>query len=227
MRVAFIGPAGAGKTTQALRLARALPHYNFRLSSGELIRAHMEAGTELGRRMSWYYERGEAVPDEMLLPLILPRVRREHGWILDNFPASVAQAEALDAELRGRDAGGLSRVVALEGPTDEDLVGRVLTGRVHSRTTGQVYHLVNDPPPRPEESLDPGPFVRREDDTREAITHRLEAWRGEYAALKERYDARGVLSIVEARGSIEEVADGVLDALGHPERPQFYALSRS
>jgi adenylate kinase len=226
MRVAFIGPVGAGKTTQAQRFARALPHYNPRLSSGELVRAHKEAGTELGRRMEGYYDRGEAVPDGMLLPLILPRVRREHGWILDNFPASLAQAEALDAELRGREAGGLSRVVALEGPTDGELVERVLSGRVHSRTTGLVYHLVNDPPPRPEESRDPGPFERREDDTEEALGHRLEAHRREYAALKERYEARGVLSVVEARRSIDEVAEDVLETLGHPERPEFYALGR-
>src|ERR687894_1145457 len=132
MRVAFIGPTGAGKTTQAQRFARALPHYNPRLSSGELVRAQIEAGTEIGRQMGGYYDRGEPVPDEVMLP----HVRRAGGWVLDNFPASVAQAEALDAELEGREAGGLSRVIALEGPDDEELVERVLGGRVRSRRTG-------------------------------------------------------------------------------------------
>jgi adenylate kinase len=226
MRVAFIGPVGAGKTTQAQRLARALPHYNPRLSSGEIVRAHVEAGTELGRRMEEYYDRGEAVPDGLLQPLILDRVRREHGWVLDNFLASVAQAEALEAELRGSEAGHLSRVIALEGPTEEELIRRVLGGRVHSRTTGLVYHLVNDPPPLPGEGLDAGPFERREDDTEEALGRRLEARRGEYAALKERYEAWGLLSVVDARRPIAEVAGDVLEALGHPERQEFYALGR-
>lgn len=226
MRVAFIGPTGAGKTTQAQRFARALPHYNPRLSSGELIRAHIEAGTELGRRMGGYYDRGEPVPDEVVLPLILPHVRRAGGWVLDNFPASVAQAEALDTELEGREAGGLGRVIALEGPDDEKLVERVLGGRVHSRATGLVYHLVNDPPPSPEDNLDAGPFERREDDTEGAVRRRLAAHRREFADLKERYEGQGLLSVVDAGGAIEEVADDVLQALGRPERPEYYALGK-
>ena len=226
MRVAFIGPTGAGKTTQAQRFARVLPHYNPRLSSGELVRAHIEAGTELGRQMGGYYDRGEPVPDEVMLPLILPHVRRAGGWVLDNFPASVAQAEALDAELEGREAGGLSRVISLEVPDDEELVERVLGGRVHSRTTGLVYHLVNDQPPRPQENLDPGPFERREDDTERAVRRQLEAHWREFAALKELYEGQGLLSVVDAGRAIDEVADDVLEALGHPERPEFYALGK-
>ena len=226
MRVAFIGPTGGGKTTQAQRFARALPHYNPRLSSGELVRAHIEAGTELGRRMGGYYDRGEPVPDEVVLPLILPHVRRAGGWVLDNFPASVAQAEALDAELEGREAGGLCRVIALEGPDDEELVERVLGGRVHSRATGLVYPLVNDPPPSPEYNLDAGPFERRKDDTGGAVRRQLAAHRREFAALKERYEGQGPLSVVDAGGAIEEVADDVLQALGRPERPEYYALGK-
>lgn len=226
MRVAFIGPVGAGKTTQAQRLAWALPNYVPRVSSGEFVRAHIEAGTELGRRMRGYYDRGEAVPDEVLLPLVLERVRRAGGWLLDNFPASVAQAEALDVELAGRQAGGLGRVVALEGPAEEELADRVLSGRVHSRTTGLVYHLENDPPPRREENLDAGPFERREDDAEEAVRHHLGVQRRDYAALKEHYEARGLLSVVDVRRSIDEVADDVLEVLGHPERPEFYAPGR-
>ena len=224
MRIAFIGPTGVGKTTQAQRFAQAFPYYNPRLSSGELIRAHIEAGTELGRRVRDRYDRGEPVPDEVMLPLVLSRVRRAGGWVLDNFPAGAAQAGALDAELEERGAGGLSRVIALEGPADEELVERILNGRVHSRATGRVYHLVYDPPPEPGENLDPGPFERREDDTEEAIRRHLEAYRREGAALEEHYEARGLLTVVDAGRSIEEVAGDVLDVLGHPERPEYYAL---
>ncbi|HET7273444.1 MAG TPA: nucleoside monophosphate kinase [Rubrobacter sp.] len=225
MRIAFIGPPGAGKSTQARRVARALPHWNTspRLSSGDLVRAHIEADTGLGRGIKDHYERGERVPDETILSLVLPRVRRAGGWMLDNFPADIAQARALDEELEERGAGGISRVICLEGPSEDELVGRILSGRVTSLATGEVYHLVNDPPPRPRERLDPGPFQRREDDTEEATRRHLETYRREAHALKEHYEARGVLSIVDAGGTIEEVTEEILELLGHPESPAFYA----
>ena len=222
MRIAFIGPVGAGKTTQAQRFGRAMPFYNYspRLGSGELIRDEMEAGTGLGRRMRGYYLSGEPVPDEVVVPLVISRVRRLRGWALDGFPATVAQAEVLDSELEG--GGGLSRVIALEGPSDDELIGRILGRRV-SLTTGLVYNAVNDPPPGPEERLDSGPFARREDDTEQTIRHRLDLYRWENASLKEYYEERGLLTVVDARRPIEDIAADVLDALGHPERPEFYA----
>lgn len=228
MRIAFIGPPGAGKSTQARKVARALPHWNTspRLSSGDLVRAHIEAGTGLGREIEDYYQRGERVPDEIILSLVLPRVKRAGGWMLDNFPADIAQARALDEELEERGAGGMSRVICLGGPSDEELVERILSGRVTSRATGEVYHLVNDPPPRPREGLDPGPFRRRDDDTEETTRRHLEAYRREADALKEYYEDRGVLSVVDARGSIEEVTGEILETLGHPETPAFYAASK-
>jgi adenylate kinase len=228
MRIAFIGPPGAGKSTQARRVARALPHWNTspRLSSGDLVRAQIEAGTGLGRGIKGHYERGERVPDETILSLVLPRVRRAGGWMLDNFPADIAQARALDKELEERGAGGISRVICLEGPSDEELVERILSGRVTSRATGEVYHLVSDPPPKPGERLDPGPFGRGEDDTEETTRRHLQAYRREADALKKHYEDRGVLSIVDARESIEEVTGKILGILKHPETPEFYATSK-
>jgi adenylate kinase len=85
---------------------------------------------------------------------------------------------------------------------------------------------VNDPPPRPEDNLDAGPFERREDDTEGAVRRQLEAHRREFAALKERYEGQGLLSAVDAGRAIEEVADDVLEALGRPERPEHYALGK-
>ena len=225
MRIAFIGPPGAGKSTQAKRVARSLPSHNRspRFSSGELVRAEIEAGTELGREMEGHHSRGERVPDETILSLLLPRLRRAGGFMLDNFPATVGQARALDADLEENGAGGLTRVVCLEGPSDEDLIGRILGGRRTSRATGEVYHLEHDPPPRPEERLDPGDFLERDDDTEEATRAHLEAWHREAEALKAYYGGeRGLLEVVDASRPMAEVTESILEALGHPERPAFY-----
>ena len=226
MRVAFIGPVGSGKSTQAQRLSWALPFYNRgpRLSTGELVRAQIEARTPLGGRIEALYRAGEPVPDDVVMGLLLPHVRTAGGFVLDDFPASVAQAEALDAELDGRGAGRLRHVISLEGPTDDELVERVLGGRVHSRATDVAYHLENDPPPGPGERLDPGPFVRRDDDTEGALRRRLGAYRREHASIKKHYEDRGVLSVIDARQPLDGVTGDVLGALGHPEEAGYYAV---
>ena len=226
MRVAFIGPVGAGKSSQAQRLSWSMPFYNRmpRLSTGDLVRAQIEARTPLGTRIGTYHDAGEPVPDEVVLGLLLPHVRTAGGFALDDFPANVGQAEVLDEELDERSAGRLHHVISLEGPTDEELVERVLGGRVHSRATDVPYHLKNDPPPGPGERLDPGPFVRRDDDTGEALRRRLGAYRREHALLKERYEERGVLTVIDARQPLDDVAGDVLEALGHPEGAGYYAV---
>ena len=225
MRVAFIGPVGSGKSTQAQRLSWTMPFYNRlpRLSTGDLIRAQIEARTPLGGQIEGYYRAGEPVPDGIVMDLLVPHVRTAGGFALDDFPANAAQAEALDDELGERSAGPLHHVISLEGPTDDELVERVLSGRVHGRATDFVYHLTNDPPPKASERLDPGPFVRREDDTEGVLRRRLGAYRREHALLKERYRERGVLRTVDARRSLDEVAQDVLDALGNPEGLRYYA----
>jgi adenylate kinase len=224
VRIAFVGPPGVGKSTQAKRVARSLPSHNRspRFSSGELVRAEIEAGTDLGREVEASYARGERVPDETILALLLPRLRRAGGFMLDNFPATVGQARALDRDLEENGAGGLTRVVCLEGLTDEELLARILGGRRTSRATGEVYHLEHDPPPRPEERLDPGDFLERDDDTEGATRAHLEAWRREAGALKGYYAERGLLEVVDARRPMAEVTEAILEALGHPERPAFY-----
>ena len=226
MRIAFIGPPGVGKSTQAKRVARSLPSQNRspRFSSGGLVRAEIEAGTELGREVEGFYSRGERVPDGTILSLLLPRLRRAGGFMLDNFPATVEQARALDRDLEENGAGGLTRVVCLEGPSEEDLIGRILGGRRTSRATGEVYHLEHDPPPRPGERLDPGDFLERDDDTEEATRAHLDAWRKEADALKGYYGAKGLLAVVDARRPMSEVTGEILAALGHPERPAFYEI---
>jgi adenylate kinase len=228
MRIAMIGPPGAGKSAQAKRVSRSLPypHHSPRFSSGDLVRAEVEASTDLGREMEGHHRRGERVPDEKILPLLLERLRRSGGFMLDNFPATVSQARALDEEIKGSGAGALSRVICLEGPSDAELLERILTGRRRSRATGDVYHLLNDPPPGPAERMDPGPFLRREDDTEEATRAHLEAYHEEADRLKDHYQEEGLLTIVDAGRPMAEVTGAILEALGHPERPEFYACGK-
>jgi len=145
--------------------------------------------------------------------------------LLADFPATLSQARALDEELEGRGAGGLSRVICLEGPPDEELLERVLGGRRTSGTTGDVYHLLNDPPPGPSERMDPGPFLWRPDDTEGATRARLRAYRKGSDALKGHYREKGLLTNLDARRPMAEVTGAILKALGHPERPEFYASS--
>ena len=225
MRVAFIGPVGSGKSSQAQRLSWTMPFYDRlpRLSTGDLIRAQIEARTPIGEQIEDYYRAGEPVPDGIVMDLLVPHVRTAGGFALDDFPANAAQAEALDDELGERSAGPLHHVVSLEGPTDDELVERVLSGRVHGRATDFVYHLKNDPPPEPGERLDAGPFVRRGDDTEEVLRRRIGAYRQEHELLKERYQERGLVRIVDARQSLGKVAQDVLDALGNPEGLRYYA----
>jgi adenylate kinase len=148
------------------------------------------------------------------------------SFMLYNFPATVSQARTLDEDLEERGAGGLSRVLCLDGPSDEELLERILGGRRTSRATGEVYHLVNYPPPRPEERLDPGPFLRRDDDTEKATRAHLEAYRKEADAPKGHYEAKGLLTVVNASLPMGEITEAILAALGHPERLEFYARSR-
>ena len=226
MRITFIGPVGAGKSAQSRRLAEALPFHNRapRLSTGELVRAQIEARTPLGDELKRHHDAGEPAPDADILGLLLPHVRHAGGFVLDDFPANVSQAKALDAELGEHGAGGLHRVISLEGLTDEELAGRVLGGRVRSRATDVAYHLENDPPPGEGERSDPGPFVCRDDDTPEVLRRRLEAYRQEHGRLKEHYEGRGILSVIDARQSLDAVAGDVLEVLGHPERGEYYAV---
>ncbi len=225
MRVAFIGPVGSGKSAQAQRLSWTMPFYNRtpRLSTGDLVRAQIEARTPLGEEIRAHHDAGDPVSDEVILGLLLPHVRTAGGFALDDFPANVAQAQALDVELEERSTGPLHHVISLEGPTDDELVERVLGGRVQGRATDFVYHLKNDPPPEPGERLDAGPFVRRGDDTEGVLRRRLGAYRREHALLKERYQERGLLRIVDARQPLGKVAQDVLDALGNPEGLRYYA----
>jgi adenylate kinase len=210
MRVILLGPQGAGKGTQAQRLADRVGASH--ISTGDIVRAEIKSGSELGKKVREYNDRGELVPDEIIVEMAKPYLDDADSWLLDGFPRNEAQAKSLDQALQdiGED---LDAVVALEAP-DDALVDR-LSGRRQSQATGKIYHVEHDPPP--EDGDDPGPFVQRDDDAEEAIRRRLEIYHDQTEPLKNYYAARDLLITVDAEQAIPRVTEEILSAVGRKE----------
>ena len=207
MRIVLLGPQGAGKGTQAQQISREAGAKH--ISTGDLVRAEIKSGSELGQTIKDYNDRGDLVPDEIIIEMMKPYLDEADSWILDGFPRNESQAEALDKMLTEIDAE-LDAAVALEAP-DELLVER-LSGRRTSEATGNIYHVEYDPPPEDSEE-DPGPFVQREDDTEESIRRRLEVYHEQTEPLKGYYADRDILAQVDATQGISEVTDDILESV--------------
>jgi adenylate kinase len=210
MRVILLGPQGAGKGTQAQRLADEVGAKH--ISTGDIVRAEIKSGSALGKKVQDYNDRGELVPDEIIVEMAKPYLDAADAWLLDGFPRNEAQAKALDEALNdiGED---LDAVVALEAP-DDALVER-LSGRRQSQATGKIYHVEYDPPP--ENSDDLGPFIQRKDDAEEAIRRRLEIYHDQTEPLKDYYAERDLLVTVDAEQEIPKVTEDILKAVGRKE----------
>ena len=208
MKIILLGPQGAGKGTQAQRLSKKTGAKH--ISTGDIVRAEIKSGSELGQKVQDYNDRGELVPDEIIVEMAKPYLDDADAWLLDGFPRNEAQAKALDDALKDLNIE-IDAAVALEAPDDE-LVER-LSGRRTSDATGRVYHVEHDPPPEDSEE-DPGPFVQRKDDTEEAIRRRLAIYHEQTEPLKDYYAERGLLTTVDARQSIQEVTEEILAAVG-------------
>lgn len=207
MRIVILGPQGAGKGTQAQRISRETGAKH--ISTGDLVRAEIKSGSELGQTIKDYNDRGELVPDEIIIEMMKPYLDEADSWILDGFPRNESQAEALDRMLTEIEAE-LDAAVALEAP--DDLLVERLSGRRTSEATGNIYHVEYDPPPEDSEE-DPGPFVQREDDTEESIRRRLEVYHEHTEPLKGYYADRGILAQVDATQDISEVAGDILESM--------------
>ncbi|AHY47850.1 adk: adenylate kinase [Rubrobacter radiotolerans] len=213
MKLLMLGPPAVGKSTQTRSLARVLSY--FHVSTGDVIRAHIQAGTDLGREVEGYTRRGELVPDELVLKMVFPNLEPAGRWILDGFPRTLDQALALDRELA--EIGlHVTQALLLEAP-DRVLAGRI-KGRRYSEATGWTYHLEHAPPPQPEQHLDPGPFVRREDDDPEVFRRQLAAYHEEIGPLAGHYESQGLLTRIDGDRRPEEVTKSILRALGFDER---------
>jgi len=203
----LVGPPGAGKGTQAARLVDTfrIPH----ISSGDMLRAAVKEGTELGKAADGFMKAGKLVPDDVVIGMILERIARPDaagGFMLDGFPRTAPQAEALDRALQ--QAGvGLDAVVLIEVP-DELIIERV-TGRRNDPVTGAIYHVTYNPPPADVAAR----VVQRKDDTHEACTERLDKYHRETEPIIPFYQQQGLLKRVDGVGSLDEVSQRVVDVL--------------
>jgi adenylate kinase len=212
MRAILLGPPGAGKGTQAKMLTE---RYGVpQVSTGDILRAAVAAGTPLGKEAKTYMDRGALVPDEVVIGIVRDRLREpdcRKGYLLDGFPRTVAQAEALTRMLKELGAP-LPRVVSLE-VGEEELVKR-LSGRRTCESCGEPFHVAFHPP-RAEGTCDKcgGRLIQREDDKEETIRRRLQVYRQQTEPLIGYYQNQGLLKTVNGLGEAGEVLARVSRAL--------------
>lgn len=209
MRLILIGPPGVGKGTQAALLESRLGLKP--LSSGFIFRAEIEADTDLGRLANSYIKRGELVPNGVTIEMMAKRIRsddvRKHGFVLDGFPRTTRQAEALDEILKELEKP-LDKAVSIE--VDEEVILQRLAGRMGCTKCGEIYHSVTKPPKR-EGICDKcnSPLFVRTDDQPETIRERLRVFRENTAPVRDYYKAQGILQVVDGRKEPEEIFEEI------------------
>ena len=213
MRLVLLGAPGAGKGTQAKILVEkyGIPQ----ISTGDLLRAAVAAGTALGKEARSYMDKGELVPDSVVLGMVEERLKQDDckkGYILDGFPRNTKQAEALDKMLSPLNMS-LTAALSVDVPFD-DLMKR-LTGRRTCKACGQMYNVYFNAPKK-EGVCDKcgGELFQRDDDKEETIKKRLEVYNAQTAPLIDYYDKKGILKSVAGTGSIDDIFKKVCGALG-------------
>ena len=210
--VIFLGPPGAGKGTQAKVLAKyfGAPH----LSTGDMLREHVEHGTSLGLQAQPIMARGELVPDSLVLKMVAERIERPdctHGFVFDGFPRTVAQAQYLGQLLV---AHGARRPIVIHLVIDLPLLMKRLTGRRLCKVGGEIYNIYDNPPKVAGKcDNDGGELIQRPDDSEEVISPRLKAYEKQTSPLVAYYKRLGLLHSVDAAKSVEEVKQQVLQSV--------------
>jgi adenylate kinase len=210
--VILLGPPGAGKGTQAQRISERyhLPH----LSTGDMFRDHIRRNTELGRKAKPLMERGELVPDEIVLGMVEDRIAQPdcaRGFVFDGFPRTLQQADDLERICRRNNLG---YTVVLHMVLDQDLLMRRLTGRRICKAGGHIYNVYDRPPKREGIcDLDGSELIHRPDDSEGVIGERLSAYNRQTQPLVEYYTVRGLLSNIDAMADADAVTASIAEIL--------------
>lgn len=219
MILALFGPPGSGKGTQAKRLVAALGVPQ--LSTGDMLREAIKQGTPLGKRADEFMSKGNLVPDDLMVDLIKARIRNPdcvRGFMLDGFPRTVAQAEALERML-----SGLSRTIdhVVSFHVDQEELVHRLSGRLVCSNCGSSFHD-QDKPPKSKGKCDvcASGLIKRDDDAPGVVRHRLETFLKSTAPVEQYYKAKGVLRQLDALGAEEEVFERILSVVGRESLSQ-------
>ncbi|MFI6642289.1 adenylate kinase [Streptomyces sp. NPDC050504] len=218
MRIVLVGPPGAGKGTQAAFLAKnlSIPH----ISTGDLFRANISQGTELGKQAKAYMDAGNLVPDEVTIGMAQDRMAKPdavNGFLLDGFPRNVSQAQALDDALKA-DGMKLDAVLDLEVPEDE-VVKRIAGRRICRNDSAHVFHVTYSPAGT-EGVCDVcgGELYQRDDDSEETVRKRLEVYHTQTEPIIDHYRAQGLLVTISALGKVTDVTERAMAALQTEDR---------
>ena len=212
MKVIMLGAPGAGKGTQAKKLAAeySIPH----ISTGDIFRANIKEGTELGKKAKAYMDAGQLVPDELVCDLVVDRIQQDdckNGYLLDGFPRTIPQAEALD-EKKKKLGEKIDYAVNIDVP-DDNIINR-MSGRRACVGCGATYHIVFNPP-KVEDVCDVcgKSLILRDDDKPETVKTRLDVYHAQTQPLIDYYAGRGVLVTVDGTQNMDKVFADIKDIL--------------
>ena len=213
LRTILLGPPGSGKGTQAAKIVEKyhIPH----ISTGDIFRENIKNGTELGKKAQEYMNRGELVPDDLVIEIATTRLLADdcaEGFLLDGFPRTVYQAEKLD-EFLAAHGSKIDKVLDIAVEKEELMVR--LTGRRVCKACGASYHVVNIPPKK-EGICDVcgGPLVQRADDNAETVANRIEVYEAQTMPLIEYYEKAGNIAHIDGATGLESVFADIVKALG-------------
>ena len=212
MKIIMLGAPGAGKGTQAKKIAEkySIPH----ISTGDIFRANIKNNTELGKKAKTYMDKGELVPDELVVDLIMDRFKDAdcaNGYVLDGFPRTIPQAEALDKALAANNEA-VDFAINVEVP-DENIIKR-MAGRRSCKDCGAIFHLVYNPPKK-ENCCDVcgGPLVLRDDDKEETVKKRLDVYHEQTAPLIDWYKNEKKYQHINGLGTMEGIFAEICEAV--------------
>ena len=213
LRTILLGPPGAGKGTQAVKIVEkySIPH----ISTGDIFRENIKNETELGKRAKSYMDRGELVPDELVVEMATDRLTKndcKNGFLLDGFPRTIFQAEKLDEFLTKR-GEKIDKVINID--VEKDALVKRITGRRVCKSCGASYHVVNIPPKKDGVcDLCDGELIQRADDTEETVLNRIDVYNKQTKPLVDYYDKAGVIVNIDGNKDLDDVLSDIITALG-------------